>query len=144
MAKIKSNQDYYNDISSDNFKFLSLDNSTIIAPLDEWPEHSGKPWAASGLKMTTHFEVESTDSRLVPLIENFLSGIIAKALMSSDEKCIEVELLHITADVLESTLLLKHVREVNKGMYIYKGGWGVPAPLSFPLVHTFFYRINRS
>ena len=119
MAKIKSNQDYYNDISSDNFKFLSLDNSTVVTPLDEWPTHSsGKPWAASDLKMTTHFEVESTNSGLVPLILKFLSGITAKALMSSDEKCIEVELLHITADVLESTLLLKHVHEVNKGILI--------------------------
>ena len=44
--------------------------------------HSGKPWAASDLVMTTHFEVQSTYSKL---IENFLGGIIAEALMSSDD-----------------------------------------------------------
>ena len=75
----------------------------------------------SDLKMATHFEVVSTNSQLVPLIEKFLGGIIEEAQMpsiSSDEKYIEVELLHITADIFESTVLLKHSREV-KGTHVY-------------------------
>ena len=63
--------------------------------------------------MTTHFEVESTYSRLVPLIENFLGGIIAEVLMSSDNNYIEAELLRIIADMLEFTVLLKYIHEVK-------------------------------
>ena len=114
MAEIKSNQAYYKDVGHDNFSFLLLNSSSIVTPLDTWPERpSGTTWTASDLKMTTHFIQEEMNSTLVPLIQSFLKSITIKAELSPqlDERCIEVELLHVTADMLECTLMLKHVRE---------------------------------
>ena len=114
MAEIKSNQAYYKDVGHDNFSFLLLNSSSIVTPLDMWPGRpSGTTWTASDLKMTTHFIQEEMNSTLVPLIQNFLKSITIKAELSPqlDERCIEVELLHVTADMLECTLMLKHVRE---------------------------------
>ena len=74
-------------------------------------------WAASDLKMSMHFEEECIESYpgLVQLIQTFLNGIIHQAKAPPlDERCIEVELLHLTADMLESSLMLEHGREGKK------------------------------